>query len=585
MTASDMPPLADPKTLSYDDWKAQAEKTLNGADLQSLNVVDEDGLIYPALYTASDRIESMDDALSARGAQSWVVAQYLEPEDDPSVLRSLILEELEGGTERLIFTADQNPYLLPGAVTGVMSDAISFSFDAPDNPGDAANAIITIWEEQKCDPELARGHLGIDLIADALQNRCADSMAEVKTQLWIDELMQHTEEWPKLGLFTAGGAVLHRYGLTAAQELAVNLAHVVTLMRMLEASGHSLEKAAKIIEVQIAMDADLYGAIAKARAARLILDKLYGSLGLDGTDIAKRLHGVTSDRMMSRLDLDTNMLRTGTAMLAMALSGLGVMTCLPHDWLVGSSAQSRRVARNGHHVLADEAGLSHVADPAQGSYYIDSASNALAEKSWQLFQEIEANGGVFKALTQGFFAKWAEAASIKRGGDVNQGHEKLLGITIHPTRHNVAASDLIQACVTGRAGIRGGNRRPSQPWEELRSLYQQMSLRCLMLDVGANVGAASDAERWFNAVGVDGAVMTAKDTAEARTIITSARPDVLVLGGGAGQFDALSDVIDEVDVKTVVDGAMFASTDDEPADLYQLLHGIYDVLTSEGDAG
>ena len=118
------------------------------------------------------------------------------------------------------------------------------------------------------------------------------------------------------------------------------------------------------------MDADLYGGLAKARTLRNLLDRMIAATGQVCSDLPSRLHGITSDRMLSLIDAETNMLRNGTAMLSMALAGLGKITNRPHDWLSGSSSLSRRIARNAHHLLADEAQLTIIADPAQGSYYM-----------------------------------------------------------------------------------------------------------------------------------------------------------------------------------------------------------------------
>ena len=419
----------------------------------------------------------------------------------------------------------------------------------------------------------ARGHLGIDVIGDVLSGRSGVEVAQAKMQVWIDELMPVAAEWPQLGLFTLGGSRLHRYGLTTAQELAANLAHLVALMRMMESSGQDLAKAAAVIEVEMAMDADLYASLAKARAARVLMDRIYQSLGLDSADLAQRMRGVTSDRMMSALDRDTNMLRNGTAMLAMALSGLGEMTCLPHDWLVGSTAMSRRVARNAHHVLADEAQLSHVADPAQGSYYLDTATHDLAAAAWGLFQQIETDGGIFAALAKGRLAGWAEAADAARRTRVNQGQDALLGVTIHPLRGTLDAGGAT-ACLAGRSGLRGGTRRPSAPWEALRLEIQQVRPRCLMVDVGSNGLSASLASRWFNAIGIDGAVMTAISADDARGIIAAAKPDVLVLGGDDEQIDD-----DELDgIAAVLPAAIFAP--EEEADLFAVLSAVLATLTA-----
>jgi hypothetical protein len=580
---------------SYEDWLRSAGAALKGGAVSDLDHVDEDGLSHPALFTsrhrhAAESIGGMSDELSSHGARRWVIAQYLEPETDPVALNRAILDELTGGTERLIFTADQDPAVILAALDGVHGGAISFAFDDPSEPSDAMHTLMNIWTDQDIAAGQARGHLGIDMVAAVLAGRCGATEAAAKAEFWIKEMMPKVMDWPRLGVFTLGGGCLHRFGLTPAQELSVQLAHMAALMRMAESTGHDLDGIAAAVEIEVAMDADLYGSIAKARAARVLMDRFYGCLGLPTDRLnGGQFHGVTSDRMLSCIDQDTNMLRSGTAMLAMALSGLGVMTALPHDWLVGSTAISRRIARNSHHVLADEAHLAHVADPAQGSYFIDSATSALAEKAWQLFQQIESQGGIFKALEQNTLAAWASAAALARQTRTNQGRDALLGVTLHPLRGHPVRGHPLQGggaggCIMGKSGLRGGVRRPSAPWEELRGQFQQMMPRCLLLDVypaaSHNGGEPlAQASRWLNAAGIDGTKISA-NPATASASIVQAQPDILV-------FDGQSVGDDIPDGTVLVDAAVFASAGStaKNADMLAVLNEIYTELKAKIQAG
>ncbi len=550
----------------YDDWKMLAEKTLKGGTISSLDYTNEDGITHPALMTSAEHHLAMSDGLAARGARGWVIAQYLEPKDDVAALNAMLLDELEGGTERVIFTIDQQPEVIPSAMTGIMAEAVFFSFDAPERPVDCVKALMRIWGEQKTPSNLARGHLGVDAVAAQLLHPPNVDVANLRQK--IDDLMPMVADWPKLGVFTLGGGALHRFGLTSAEEIAANLSHMTAILRQMEDAGYPPRTAIRRVEFQLAMDADLYGNIAKSRAARLLLDRYYAVLGLDVDGIAKQIHGVTSDRMLSRLDLDSNMLRSGTAMLAMALSGVGVMTCLPHDWLLGSSRISRRIARNSHHILADEAHLNHVADPAHGSYFIDAATTKLAAQSWRLFQKLEACGGVFSPSGMAMLDDWADAAAAKRQTLINQGHDALLGLTIHPMRD----VEVMPKSWQGVGGVRGGGVRPAKPWEDLRESFTQILPRCLILDMKVNQTAILSAISWFAAVGIDAIVMTPKTLEEAKDVIASARPDIMVLNGGDSDIDTSA-------VKVVIDAGQF--TPNSAVDIQALMRQIYKAISSQ----
>ena len=110
--------------------------------------------------------------------------------------------------------------------------------------------------------------------------------------------------------------------------------------------------------------------------------------------------------MMAKRDPWTNMLRTTTACAGAAFGGADAITVLPFSWALGVPDRfARRVARNTQLVLQEESSLGRVADPVGGSWYVESLTDELARKAWDLFQEIERTGGLVAALTNGAFQK------------------------------------------------------------------------------------------------------------------------------------------------------------------------------------
>ncbi|MEK9860438.1 MAG: methylmalonyl-CoA mutase family protein, partial [Alphaproteobacteria bacterium] len=384
-------------------------------------------------------------------------------------------------------------------------------------------------------------------------------------------------DWPGLRLVTIGGGKWHRLGLTPAEQIAVCLAELIAVMRKAEAAGLNLEDVYASLEFQLAFDAELYPGMAKARAYRLLMARVLASMGIEAEDLAWDLAGrcqaVTADRMLNRIDTDTNILRNGTAMLAAALSGFGMITVLPHDWLTGSSDQGRRVARNMHHLMADESQLAQVADPAQGSYYIDHLTDALAKKVWSLFQEIEAKGGLGSALADGVITAWADKANHARQNHINSGARASLGVTLHPMR-----GALPQPVINGARGLRGGEAREAAVWEALRLDWNGQTPRCLMLDIGQAQGAsAAGMSRWFAATGLDATVMTADDIPSAVSILNSAKPDVLILGGALSDAMLGDDAIKAVAPRFVM--SMDAINGDGSPDFAQLMLQIKEALS------
>jgi methylmalonyl-CoA mutase N-terminal domain/subunit len=208
----------------------------------------------------------------------------------------------------------------------------------------------------------------------------------------------------------------------------------------------------------------------------------------------------------------------------MVLGGAGVATSLPHDWLTGTSFESRRLARNSHHIMAEEVRLNQIIDPAAGSFYIERLTNDLAVTAWCQFQSIEAEGGIIAA--SGRLADEAKAAARRRQDAVNHGQERLLGLTHHPQRDATFAPTMTER----ETGPRGGVHRPAAVWEELFKNHHGRHRRVMCLDIGASK-KASDAASWLQFAGVD-ATVTRADTINAGIeMITAARPEQLILGG------------------------------------------------------
>ena len=518
-------------------WEDLAKKALKSDDLSRLSRITEDGITIAPLYLAEDRPDAISNTLSAQASQDWQMLQFIEPQTNSADLNRAILEELEGGASGVIIHPDQETAMLTKAMDGVYLNAISLAFHAPKDPIMAANHLLQIWQDHNIAPIEAKGSIGFDGLAYELADGGAINQDfDAKTfgatyGARLKTLMDQAASWPHLGVVGVGGLKWHNLGLTPAGQIAVTMAEILMILRQAENQGIALETMVNAMRFGLVFDADLYQGLAKARAFRLVLDQLLSAMGVEGGNRSHQCHGFTAEQMLSRLDTDTNILRNGTAVLAASLSGLGMLTVMPHDWLTGSSDQGRKVARNMHHLLADEGQLGQVADPAQGSYFMDHLTAQLAEKSWAMMQDIETAGGLEKALSSGKITAMAADAVAMRQARINQGQTASLGVTLHPIK---GAS--LEPVISGVLGKRGGACRVTENWEDLYQAFADQSLRCLLLDIGVSDGkpsplSAAQFSRWFAAAGLDATMMTAEDLTQGQSIISSAKPDILILGG------------------------------------------------------
>ena len=499
----------NPSAVTLDEWRKMAEAGLDGRGLDSLERRTEDGLTIKALYSAAD----LPDVLPELGRPGWTVAQEIEPASDAAGLNRVLLDEFTEGAGRVELPASIDPGLLADALEGVELEAVRIGFAPGSDWAAAAKALLHTGAG-------ARACLGADPVLGLLHGRGDDSDG-------LAGLLDGDDG--AATVFAMAGDEYHLLGLAPAEELAVVLGATAHILRRLDEGGIGPAAALGRMEWRFAGEADLYGGIAKTRALGLLLKQFAAAAGGGPNGIEERLHGVTSARHLSRLDPETNILRNGTALLAMALGGAGTITVRPHDWLTGASPEALRLARNAHHLMAAEGRLDSVADPASGSYFIEAMTGELARHAWGLFQQIEKAGGAAEAA--GLIREWAGKAAEARQAAVNEGRDDLLGVTIHPAREAGGGQGPV---LDGAFGPRGGAARPAAPWEGLRA-EAGGSRRCLLLDREDkgrdDKGAAEACGRWFHAAGLEAVPVRSAGDKEAVEAVSSARPDVLVLGG------------------------------------------------------
>jgi methylmalonyl-CoA mutase len=238
--------------------------------------------------------------------------------------------------------------------------------------------------------------------------------------------------------FLADGRAYHEAGASEAQELAAVLATGLLYLRALEARGHSLDAARGALAFLLVADADEFLTVAKFRALRRLWARVEQASGLAPKPI--RLHAETAWRMTTRRDPWVNMLRTTVAAFSAGIGGADALTVLPFTAALGlPDAFARRVARNTQAILLDESNLWRVADPAAGAGGFEALTDALCEKAWSLFQEIEREGGLLESLKRNALQERIAAVRAQREKAVATRKEPITGTSEFP---NIGEADV-----------------------------------------------------------------------------------------------------------------------------------------------
>lgn len=233
---------------------------------------------------------------------------------------------------------------------------------------------------------------------------------------------------------TLDASVYADAGAPPALELACMLATGAAYLRALEAGGIEPRRAAPHVEARLAATADQFATNCKFRAARTLWDRLLAACGVAGAGRrALRCWAVASEAMFTAQDPFVNLVRATIAAFAAATGGAECITVLPHDVALGSAGErGRRLARNIGHLLADEAHLAAVGDPAGGSWYVEDRTACLAAAAWERFREIEAAGGMAAVLLDGSLAATIGEVAGRRSARLATGVEHVVGVTCFP---------------------------------------------------------------------------------------------------------------------------------------------------------
>jgi methylmalonyl-CoA mutase len=247
----------------------------------------------------------------------------------------------------------------------------------------------------------------------------------------VGDIFRYTAtHMPKFNSISVSGYHMQEAGATADLELAYTLADGLEYLRTGIRAGLDIDSFAPRISFFWAIGMHFFMEIAKMRAARLLWAKLVQQFNpANPKSMALRTHCQTSGWSLTEQDPFNNVIRTCIEALA-AVSGhtqslhtnaLDEALALPTDF-------SARIARNTQLFLQNQTDICRVVDPFGGSYYLESLTNSLLHKAWAHIEEVEALGGMAKALATGLPKARIEEAAARRQARIDSGQETIVGV-------------------------------------------------------------------------------------------------------------------------------------------------------------
>jgi methylmalonyl-CoA mutase len=451
---------ADTPNLS--DWQAAASKEVRGKDIVWHT---PEGIEVRPLYTGED-VEGVDPGLPGfapytRGpyasmytGRPWTIRQYAgfsTAEDSNAFYRRNLAAGQKGlsvafdlATHRgydsdhprvtgdvgkagvAIDTLDDMKILFDGIPLDTMS--VSMTMNGAVLPVMAF--YIVAAEEQGVAQAQLSGTIQNDILKEfAVRNTYIYPPAP-SMRIVADIIAYTSEHMPRFNSISISGYHMLEAGATAVQELAFTLADGMEYVRVAKAKGLDVDAFAPRLSFFFGIGMNFFMEIAKLRAARTLWHRIMDGFGAKNPkSLMLRTHCQTSGVSLTEQDPYNNIVRTTIEAMAAVLGGTQSLHTNSFDEAIALPTDfSARIARNTQLILAEESGITHVADPLGGSYFVESLTKALADKAWALIEEGEAMGGMTAAVAEGLPKRRIEEAAAARAARADRGEDVIVGV-------------------------------------------------------------------------------------------------------------------------------------------------------------
>jgi methylmalonyl-CoA mutase len=289
---------------------------------------------------------------------------------------------------------------------------------------------IVAGEEQGVPHDKLTGTIQNDILKEFAVRNTYIYPPEPSMRIVSDIIAYCAAQMPKFNSISISGYHMHEAGATAVQELAYTLADGMEYVRCAISDGLDVDDFAPRLSFFFGIGMNLFMEVAKLRAARTLWHRIMTDLGAK-KDESKRLrtHCQTSGVSLTEQDPYNNIVRTTIEALAAVLGGTQSLHTNSFDEAIALPTDfSARIARNTQLILAEESGVTAVADPLGGSFYVETLTRELEEKAWALIEEVEAHGGMTKAVAEGLPKHRIEEAAAARAAKVDTGETVIVGV-------------------------------------------------------------------------------------------------------------------------------------------------------------
>jgi methylmalonyl-CoA mutase len=289
---------------------------------------------------------------------------------------------------------------------------------------------IVAGEEQGVPLAALDGTIQNDILKEFMVRNTYIYPPEPSMRIVSDIIAYTSANMPKFNSISISGYHMHEAGATAVQELAFTIADGKEYVQRAMESGLDIDAFAGRLSFFFGIGMNFFMEVSKLRAARTLWHRVMDGLGAkDERSKMLRTHCQTSGVSLQEADPYNNVIRTTIEAMAATLGGTQSLHTNALDEAIALPTEfSARIARNTQIVLAEESGITKVVDPLGGSYYVEALTSELVDQAWAIIGEVDALGGMTKAVASGMPKRLIEEAAAARQARVDKGEDVIVGV-------------------------------------------------------------------------------------------------------------------------------------------------------------
>jgi methylmalonyl-CoA mutase len=451
-------------------WEKAAAKSAPGGDVAALNWVTPEGIVVKPLYTAADMASlpnpELTDTLPGfapfiRGPQAtmyavrpWTIRQYAgfsTAEDSNAFYRQALAAGGQGVSVAFDLAThrgyDSDHPRVTGDVgkagvaidsvedmkilfDGIPLDKVSVSMTMNGAVLPVLAGYIVAAEEQGVKQEQLSGTIQNDILKEFMVRNTYIYPPEPSMRIVADIIEYTAKKMPKFNSISISGYHMQEAGANQALELAFTLADGKEYVKTAIAKGLDVDEFAGRLSFFWAIGMNFYLEVAKMRAARLLWARIMQGFGAQNPkSLMLRTHSQTSGWSLTEQDPYNNIVRTTIEAMAAVFGGTQSLHTNSFDEAIALPTEfSSRIARNTQLIIQEETHITSVVDPWAGSYMMEKLTQEMADKASAILDEVQALGGMTKAVDSGWAKLKIEASAAEKQARIDSGRDVIVGV-------------------------------------------------------------------------------------------------------------------------------------------------------------